>query len=734
MYQQERAPLSAKQNKEWTEVLPPQGHPQLGQEILRVIGDVIKDKQALGLHDKWMRNYKLAKGAHWERAAKVPQRTANLCHVHIQRTINTLTDNNPTFNVSQTGEIETEEDVFSKIQTACEFWWNEQEQQSVLEVSVRNGEIYGVTVEKVIFNPHIEYGMGEVETVVVDPYHFGLYPVKCSDIQKADIVLHYYPISVREARRRWPEHAGKIKADSEYLEELGSDRREIAAGGQLRKDGGSILASIAGVVTSLINRKDEDKAEGDEETLVVEAWCRDYTMDGDQPMYRGHIRRITACAAGLVVVDDRSNPSISDALPEDMAVKTYLYDKYPFGWANSISEAGSFWGSSDLEQLDELQFEINKVISQIAYHKDRAVRPKVINPKDSGVPNEHFTNVVGIINPTSNMTAQGIRYLEARNDLKDMLEVFNLYKELYFQVGGTFELDQAQAPGKNVIAYKAIAALLERAATMMRGKIRNYGRMIRDRGRMFVSHMQNFYTEDRWISYEEAGETHSMSIRGSEVIVPARLTVVSGSTMPQSKVQQREEALDLFKMGAIDHEELLEKLDWSGRAAVIQRMQQGPLGDFLERMGSLGIDPNLVQVLGEIAGLDRKEFDEAIETGQFPMVDMPQIDPNVTLALQKLEAEIEKIRADAQATIAGIGAKATQEDVQRAGIDYDAQKLEIERVKALGDIRNKAKASETQAQAARAKSHAAPGPERGLKSNNQEHQPVSRDAARPSVA
>lgn len=722
MYQQEPSTRKTVEG-DWTEHLPPAGHPGLGEELLRIVGEVIKDKQQMGLHSKWMRNYKLAKGAHWEKMAKVPQRTANLIHVHIQRTINTLTDNNPTFNVSQTGEIEAEEDVFSKIQMACEFWWNEQEQQSVLEMSVRNGEIYGTTIEKVIFNPDLEYGIGEVETVVVDPFHFGVYPVKCTDVQKAGIALHFYPMSVRDARKMWPEFADRIKGDGQFLEELGSDRREIASGGQLHKAQQGILTTISSVLTTLTSKKSESAAEGDEETLVVEAWLRDESVDEDgKPLYRGKIRRVTACAAGLIVVDDRSNPSIADHLDDELAIKTYLYDKFPFSVGRSIAEAGNFWGDSDIVQLDELQSEVNKTISQVSYHKDKAVRPKVINPLDSGVPNEHFTNVTGIINPSSSMVAQGIRYLEARNDLRDILETFNLYKELFYAVGGTFELDQAQAPGRSVIAYKAIAALLERAATMMRGKIRNYSRMIRDRGRMYVSHMQNFYTEDRWISYDEAGETHSMTIRGSDMIVPARLTVVSGSTMPTSKIQQREEALELFRLGAVDQEELLEKIDWSGRAGVIQRMQEGPLFDFIERLAYMGVPPEVVEILKEAGDMDRKEFDAAIMAGEMPMLNLPDLDPEATLALQKMEAEIEKIRAETEQTLASLDAKIEQGETLRAGREYDEQKLEIERVKALNSVAGK-RAPVPQS---RAGGQPAPGPERGLRSNNQEVRPIEK--------
>lgn len=701
-------------DERWEEVLPPEGHPQLGKEILRVVGEIIGDKINLGLHEKWLRAYKLARGVHWDKPAKVPLKKANLIYTHIQRTANTLTDNNPTFNVNQAGNAE-DKDAYTKLQLTAEFWWNETEQQQFFENSVRQGETYGITVEKCIFNPDIEHGIGDVETIIVDPYHFGLYPVKCNGVQKAEIVLHFYPMPVREARRRWPDFKDKIRGDVQYLEDIGSERRELVAGE--REGDKGLLATIQGVVKNLVSKagSTQGDSEGEEETLVVEAWCKDYTTGEDGlPKYRGFIRRITACSAGLLVVDDRSNPSISEALPDEKARLSYLYDKFPFASANSVSEANNFWGSSDIDQLDNLQAEVNKTISQLSYHKDRAVRPKIVNPKDTGVPNEHFTNITGIINPSSSLSAQGIRYLEANNNLRDMLEVFNLYKELFLMVGGTFDLDQAQTQGRNVIAYKAIAALIERAATMMRGKIRNYSKLIRERGRMFLSLMMNYYTEDRWITYDDSGESHSMPIKGTDLIVPSKLTVISGSTMPISKVQQREEALELFDKGAIDQEDLLDKIEWDSRAAVIQRMKEGPLFDFIERLEMMGTPPEMVGLLREFAGMDREDFEKGIEAGEIPMVAIPEADPSATLAIQEKQTEIEKVQADIAHIYAQIENMKAEQQVRLAGIEYDRQKMEVERVKALAGIRNT-----EQIDSQRAKSQPAPGPERGLKTNNQ---------------
>jgi len=551
------------------QLLPPAEQPELvGRRVFDLLETVVREKTRLGLHDKWTRHYRLGQNRPWLGAARpgVPLVSANLLHLHRQRTVNTLTDNNPTFNVNRVGPAGDEE-LFRVLERAAAWWWSEQEQQAVLERSVINGETYGVAVEKVVFDPDLEYGLGEVRTVVVDPFAFGLYPTTCLDIQDAEAVLHFVPVSLREAARRWPHVAGKLRSDAAWLADLGDGRREMATGDGRRQ---GLFTRFGEVVKALVGAGGTGPS--DETTLVCECWVRDYAMTDAGPRYPGFIRCVTVAGPGALVVSDRPNPSINPALAIDEAMATYLYDRFPFALANSLTDPVCVWGASDFEQLAELQMEINKCLSQLTYHKDRCARPKIINPRDSGVANAAFTNRQGIVNPASMAAAQGIRYLDFANNTKDIESVLTIYRELFSQISGIGELERATGPDHPVAAYKAIAALIEQAATLMRGKIRNYSRLVRERGRMFLSHMQNWYTEDRWISFAEEGRTAVTTINGAKCRVPARLSVVSGSTMPVSRVQQREEALALYEMGAIDRRELLEKLDWSSRAGVLERM------------------------------------------------------------------------------------------------------------------------------------------------------------------
>lgn len=746
------------------ELIPPEGREEVGEKVFEILEAILADKERLGLtgaNGKFIRNYEMVRGKHWKSrpTTNVPLVTANLVHIHMQRTVNALTDNNPTFNLARLGEDDSApREAYEMLQRCAEYWWTEHEQQKKLETSVRKGETYGITIEKVNFNPDAEYGMGEAETVNVDPFYFGWYPVDLADIaelQKSEAVLYFRPMSVREARHRWPEKAKFIKADDDIIKDLGDSRREVGATKGTNGRGAGVMSRIGTTIRQIIHSGDASKTDEDQ-VLVIECWAKDYTeetvkrtetvdlvdpatgmvtqeeveIEETLPKYKGNIRYICCCNGGDVVLEDRGNPNVNEELADEVAQRTYLYDKFPFCGANSVEDDASAWGCSDIEQLEELAKEFNKAISQLVLEKDRSARKKLVNPMTSGVRNEEFTNAPGIINPVNSMEADAIRFLDYPTVPADIQNSINLFKELFFMVAGTFELEQAQTPGREVIAYKAIAALLERAATMMRGKLRSYSRLIRERGRMYISMVQNFYTEDRYLTYtDETGMDITKKFRGNQLIIPARLSVVSGSTMPVSKVQQREEALTLFGAQAIDQEDLLEKLDWSGRTDVIQRRNKGVFGRLSERLKTVQMPEQIIQFMGMVSELDDKKFEKAVQFKAIPSFPEfaqtmkpegpQQPDPATMMDLEEKKAniakiyqEVQKIEADKALVIEKIATEQIEREVKIMGMQYDKEELAIRRAEIVGKIKS-------DMEKATALDRKGAYQEKGLKSNNE---------------
>ncbi len=688
-------PEDKKNTPESTELLPPENQPaKVGLKVFEVLEEVIAEKTNQGLHTFWNDQYRLSRNMPWKSAnKKIPLLSANLMFTHRQRTVNTLTDNSPTFNLAKIGAVAAEKDqVFQDLMRTAEHWWRETEQQSFFATSVNNGELYGPAIEKLVFNHELEHGIGEVETINIDPYHFGFYPANAKSTQKAEANLHFYPMAVREAKRRWPKKADEIKSDADLLKQIGDNRDDV--GGQKSATDGAMQRCMKAIANFFGSAQDQTTT--DSMVMICEIWVKDRTEESveveqkkegseetevvkvSRPKYTGFIRRVTACSGGTVVLSDDNNPNINPTIDQEEAMSTYLYDKFPFTLATSIEDSVSAWGQSDGEQLEGLQKEFAKTLSQFSYYKDKAVRPKIINPKDSGLDNSQFTNAYGVLNPSSASVAQGISYLEMNNNalMSEISGALKLIQDLFFLVSGTFELEQAQTG--NVTAYKAIAALLEHAATMMRGKIRSYQMLIRERGRMYLSHVQNFYAEERWITFEDEGQDQTIAIRGQDMIVPAKLTVVSGSTLPRAEMQRREEAIALADKQMIDQEELLRVLDWPNRAAVLKRMKQGPIAEMAERLKAAGFPDELLQFFVELASMDSKEFQKAVEKGEIPQLNIPDGGPVDEGQLMQNLVQRSKVReavADADLAEEKVITERVEQTVKQAGIAFDAEAL-----------------------------------------------------------
>jgi hypothetical protein len=705
------------------ELLSPDSKPkEVGEEVMNLWRLIVEDKKRLGYHELWTKLYKLIKNFHWQAksVANIKLASINLTHPHLQRTVNVLTDQNPTFNVKAEGNLQPDQESVLEDQLhQAEHWWNETEQQHKYARAVRTGEIYGITGVESTFNPDLKKGWGEVETHILDPFHFGWYPLELADphdLQGCDAFLVWVPTSVRKLRRQYPKLAEEIKPDGVIMKDLGDDRREVNA--ESGKEGGpTMVVSILNTIKTIYSKfGGMNLNDNEDKTLLVKAYVKDYRKDKDgNDKYKGNIRYIEVCSGGKVVLQDKNNPNISPALSDDLGRQTYLWDRFPVALANSVDDTSSAWGESDLSQVEEIVKELDKIASQLIYYKDKAVRMKIINPVSTGVDNAAFTNEGGVINPANSNEAKAIRWLEPPPMNQDLTAYLTLFKDLFFLVAGTFELDQAQGQD-NRLAFKSIAALMERAATMMRGKIRNYGYLIREIGRMYISHVQNFYNEgdgatDRWLTYKNnKGQDVSKAIRGINLIIPANLTVVTGSTMPISKIQQREEAIALWERKAIDLEGLHNALETPHREQLIQRMNQGPLGDLFQKLSQIGAPDGLVQGIQQLAELDPKMFDRAKERGQIPpfmqwiqqFIDgqqgqQPPPDPSVQGDLMLKQKQMEKMDADtvinakkAEAEIALITEKINTEKVDQqrlqAGIALDTAVLKIKRAEAVSGI------------------------------------------------
>ena len=614
------------------------GYPQDGDKVGKFFFkkfEIAKaEKTRLKMHSKWMVNYSIFRGDHFKnKDSKYPLVPINLAYVCVSRTKANLTDNQPRFEV--TAHDQSAEDTKGFMNAAAVRWWDVTHQQISLSETVHNSELYGSSIEKMIFDMSLENGLGDANTILTDPFKFFPWP-GIRDIQKMPMFFEVEILDVNEIRRRWPKTGKEVKEEKEWAGLVGKKREEVKAG---TSDKGT--DTTANLPPNWVPGQGPDKSEDVKMAMVIECWVRDYetitekqpvmgpngpvmdesgqpvTQDVEVPKYPGNIHCLHIANEGKIVLDDMPNPSINPNLPKEVTSQTYLFDKFPYPKLDSNCDTSNFWAFSVLEQIEIIVREINKKISQIAAYIDKTVRPTLIMPRTLGIEERHITNLPGgVYWPTNPQMSQFIRYLQIPSLPQDFYAYLELLLKLIDTITGLHDVTQGRKPG-GVQAASAIIALQEKAETMFREKIRNLTLLLEERGRMWISMVQNWYTEERILKMAGKDNPQSNSdyipFRGSEMMGKYGFDVATGSTMPKSMFVRQQQAQSLYTIKAIDQKALLEAFDWPDANQVMQRMAMGPLGALEDRLKKAGAPDEVIAVVDHIGKMDEKTFKKTFE-------------------------------------------------------------------------------------------------------------------------
>jgi hypothetical protein len=136
-------------------------------------------------------------------------------------------------------------------------------------------------------------------------------------------------------------------------------------------------------------------------------------------------------------------------------------------------------------------------------------------------------------------------------------------------VSQTPEVTEGRRP-KGISAASAIIALQDKAATLFQPQIVSVDEIIRNRGRMHNSFVQNFGTKEKPIKVDE----EMVRFLGINLQGAFKYIVESGSSAPITKAGRRQQYIELFKIQAMDLETLLKMLEIPRYEQVVERLAE----------------------------------------------------------------------------------------------------------------------------------------------------------------
>ena len=572
---------------------PPQGHEDVGKWTYELWYSAMREKERLGLLDRWFENHRLYRGDHWNKSRTFSRDdrhkvSVNLIFANIERTVANLTSEDPVAELhASDGILDDLDALFSQ---KIKDWWSATEQGTLLAASTRAMETYGPTIEKPV--PNLKKNL--LDIVLVDPY--GWFPAPGNYQSEQDMPYMCFADAIAchlvENKFNVDTNANKVEPDDVYST-LGEDREtNIPVPSAARQ----AVINVAGHYVGPFFPQKSDKDLRDARGLVIECWLKDPNI----AKYRDGIRKITITNRGNLVLDDSPNPNLNPMLETPKAQKTYAWGRLPCSLAVSYRDTFTLWGFSAAEQVGDLQLKIDELLSRIKSYIDVCCLPPLIIPKDAGIVirgpggDLKITNRPGLIlQPANSDVAKGIRYLEVPNLPSDFFKALDLYLMFFDRIFAIQDINRGEKPGEVRSGY-GINLLQQRNDSVMAHKVKATDYLVRERGRWAISYYQNFGWKEETVTVNDEAKT----FRGTDFAGRSfNYVVESGSTLIKSDAQIQQESMELFKAGAIDTQALLERANYPGWKTILARMSGSKLQIAMQTLVDAGVPEEVVQQL-----------------------------------------------------------------------------------------------------------------------------------------
>ena len=585
-------------------------NPPPASEDEKVIGDFFQDlferseeeKNRKGLLNKWTYSFSMYHGDHWQKNRFIkPDKTkvsVNLFFSNVNRTVSNITARKP---VAEVVDLEGGgEDKMDMVLTAkIRKWWKDTHQQAKLKETSLKMEKYGITIEHPIWKKSKE----EFDVIIMDA--FAAFPAP-GNWRNLDEQIPYfckvYADLTDNIEKRYDLKPGEVKPDEVYSV-LGEYREETRPTPLDSYPGG---AAASGNYADPNMRPTQPGSDSflTKRALVVECWIRDNTiLKEDSPIladdgtvlyvrpkgsqvYPDGVRVVTFTNRGETVLDDYMNPNLNMAMDIDKVKQTHAWGRFPFYKVNSYIDTTSLWGFSAIDQVGELNKKIDEIMSRLLAWTMRVMFPPLIVAKETGITKAMLNNSPNLVlMPEKVAHVNGIRFEQVPNLPSNFIDILEIVIKFFDRVYQIEDADRGVGPA-GVTAASAIVALQERNAVLIQEKIAAVDGLVEHRGKWCISMYQNMGVQSE--SIEVDGETQVF--KGSDAIGRKfNFVVESGSTMPRTSLQLEEQSKELYTMGVIDREALLEAVNYPNWKKIIERSGEGQVDQALQILISAGL-------------------------------------------------------------------------------------------------------------------------------------------------
>jgi hypothetical protein len=542
---------------------------------------------------KWMDYYKMFRGRQWKYARPTyrHQEVINKVFRIIQSLVPLQTDVRPKFEFlpREPGDRQLAQ-VFNKVAEAD--WDNNLWGDTLLDV-IYDANIYGTGMSEMTWDPKANFGLGNIKYTSTDPFNAYPDPDACAVNEKADFFIEATARNVMKVKREFPEVAKYLKAD--LLDIMAGLRNDLSPERfRVPMDNKTLLTGQP--ETKNISKMDQ--------ILEIIAYIGPEFLEDEIEEIKGMEPDDTGTMQE-VFIQKKKYPNgrrlriANNVLLEDIA-NPYEDGKFPYSRYTNYVLPREFWGVSEVEQLEGPQSIFNKVYSFALDVLTFTGNPIWLFPTGAGINYKGFTDRPGAVIPYDG--DQPPTRVEGTQLQPYVLQLARALEGWMDDISGDQDVSRGVKPA-GVTAARAIEALQETSHTRIRQKQRILDRYLQDVGKQYLSRVFQYYTAPRVFRLTNDDESQQFfkfnverdndgrvsallqpltedglvnpdEVRQFYVTGEFDVKVVTGSDLPFAKAERATEVLNLFDRGIVDEEEVLKRMDYPNREAVLERLQQ----------------------------------------------------------------------------------------------------------------------------------------------------------------
>lgn len=489
------------------------------------------------LMKKWQEYMSAYEGTYFKNESRPDYKSnqvSNLVFSTIEAIRPIMTDNNPKFIAVPTSPEGQE--FSTDVQMALDFEWEREKLATKLPAQLIPMLVYGTAVWFVQWNGK-EGDYGNINIKPIDPFNIFPDPL-AENIDNSEYIVYATYKNANQLKQMFPNKASAIEGSRINMSELVANR-------------------------------DENDSQEENQVLVLEMWCRDWTtMDEnvkDEQVLKYPKGRVITCLPELgIILDDKKNP--------------YKDGKFPFVLMKNYDVPFKFWGVGEVEQILSPQIYINELTNQIIDNAKSTANMQWIIDKNSGIGQGKLTNRPGLVirkNPGS----------EVRRDTPPPMptyvrETIDVMKADIQDISGVLDSLKGEKQS-GIVAASAILALQEASQSRIRLKIKIMESNLSELANMVYSRMQQFWKLDRWVRITDIEGNPLFREIGQRVLQnDYDLKVQAGSTMPVNKNAMMDLMIRLAQTNAedglpvVDRKAILEYLPVGDKKAITERFSE----------------------------------------------------------------------------------------------------------------------------------------------------------------